>query len=197
MCNRLQAETSLALNKSTKTQREGNCIRTRITCPRHGGGYVLAQQSRMINHTCANILNAHKVLPIDQNERVHSGEKPYVCSRTHSHRRQAFYMYPSRMHASLCRQSRTLEASTNSHTRKPYKCNHPECTRRFADRSSLVKHLHIHTSKKAYICSHPGSTGRITKKAHYYVLREGTRVRIQTHTAILYTTGVLPVKTVS
>ena len=25
-------------NKSTKTQREGNCIRTRITCPRHGGG---------------------------------------------------------------------------------------------------------------------------------------------------------------
>ena len=26
-------------NKSTKTQREGNCIRTRITCPRHGGGF--------------------------------------------------------------------------------------------------------------------------------------------------------------
>ena len=28
-------------NKSTKTQREGNCLRTRITCPRHGGGCCL------------------------------------------------------------------------------------------------------------------------------------------------------------
>ena len=35
---RMRAETSPAQKKSTKTQREGNCLRTRITCPRHGGG---------------------------------------------------------------------------------------------------------------------------------------------------------------
>lgn len=51
------------------------------------------------------------------------------------------------------------------HSLKPYRCTHDGCTKAFARKSDLVRHVRIHTQERPFACTYPGCTKRFIQRS--------------------------------
>jgi uncharacterized Zn-finger protein len=74
-----------------------------------------------------------------KHERIHSNEKPYICSECS----KAF-----RTHYSLSVHKKNVHS-----TERPYICIHPGCDKRFKTQNIYNNHIATHSTEKNFVCS--------------------------------------------
>ena len=75
--------------------------------------------------------------------RVHTGEKPFLCTQPNCHKSFA--------------RAENLKIHVRTHTgERPFACEFHGCDKRFANSSDRRKHVHVHTLEKPYSCKFAG-----------------------------------------
>ncbi|KAG8013986.1 Zinc finger and BTB domain-containing protein 41 [Nibea albiflora] len=106
--------------------------------------------------------------------RIHSGEKPHLCSICgQSFRHGSSYRYKTAVHqCEVCKKEFKGKSSLEMHFRthsgeKPHRC--PECNQTFRIKKTLTKHMVIHSDARPFNCPHCSATFKRKDKLKYHV----------------------------